>query len=87
MEMPSMFSLIHSHLKIIGADGLCGDGCGCDINDLCCCASDKILNCVPAKKVTCFEACEIPCESGHKTGQTCYQPMQLKEAPDARDNS
>lgn len=38
------------YLQGIGADGLCGDDCGCDITDLAPCDSAGCLDCVPAKK-------------------------------------
>lgn len=48
--------IIISHLRSIGADGLCSYDCGCGFDDLMPCAGDSILGdcsqCVPARKST-----------------------------------
>jgi hypothetical protein len=41
--------ILKNHLKSIGADGLCCDGCGCGIDDLIPCGSDP-SECKLAKK-------------------------------------
>ena len=86
-ESKDMYSVIKQHLKTIGADGLCGECCGCDIDDLCCCESNKVLSCVPAIKKKCSPDCQLDCKTGYKEGNTCYQPMQTatksKEAGEA----
>lgn len=47
--------IIIEKLKALGADGLCGDDCGCGIDNLFPCDS-CCLDCVPAKKaVLCYE--------------------------------
>lgn len=37
-------------LKEIGADGLCGEDCGCGIDDLAPCCCDSVLECEPAMR-------------------------------------
>jgi hypothetical protein len=44
-------NLIKTHLKAIGAGGLCTDMCGCGIEDLAPCQGISVLDCKPAKKV------------------------------------
>lgn len=44
----NVIEIIADRLRLIGADGLCRDGCGCSINDLIPCESDPSF-CVPAK--------------------------------------
>lgn len=36
-----------------GYEGLCGDQCGCDIDDLILCDGTTIENCIPGHKVPC----------------------------------
>jgi hypothetical protein len=50
--------IIIAHLRKIGATGLCGDGCGCDISDLIPCDSDP-SHCQPAIRAKCGPDCEI----------------------------
>ena len=46
-----------AHLKSIGADGLCCDGCGCGLDDLMPCGWERdVSECVPAKR----HACTMP---------------------------
>jgi hypothetical protein len=45
-----MLDIIYSYLRTYGYDGLAGDDCGCQIDDLCPC-ENCCINCVPAYKV------------------------------------
>jgi len=51
-ETMSCKEIITAKLKELGADGLCGENCGCPIDDLCPC-SENCLDCVPAQKKKC----------------------------------
>ena len=48
--MITALSLMIKALQNVGADGLCGDDCGCGIDDLCPCNGD-LLQCVAAKRI------------------------------------
>ena len=69
----NVLEMIKEKLKVIGADGLCKDGCGCGLDDLVCCEADSSF-CVPAKKV-------IAEEPGEDTeiGDVIY--VQLNHTP------
>jgi hypothetical protein len=44
--------IILAHLRKVGADGLCFDGCGCSVDDLMPCGGDTggVRDCEPARK-------------------------------------
>ena len=69
--------IIIAHLRSIGADGLCCDGCGCGIDDLapCCQYAADVMLCEPAKRSIATE------DYAHwKTGDEIFVPME-KEIP------
>ena len=45
--------IIEKYLKENEFDGLCGDDCGCPIDDLMPCMCDSMDSCVPGYKVPC----------------------------------
>lgn len=65
--------IIIAHLRSIGADGLCRDGCGCDIDEICpwLDTCNDWPECVPAKRVTATEAGEY-----WEEGDTIYEEMK-----------
>jgi hypothetical protein len=55
--------IVVGYLKENGFDGLCGDECGCGIDDLAPCECDAIMECKPAYKTPCKgAACDHPCD-------------------------
>lgn len=48
--------MIKAQLVACGADGLAGDECGCELNELMPCESPDLKGCVAAKKLTPAEA-------------------------------
>lgn len=66
--------LLTAWLKEHGYDGLCRDGCGCDVDNLAPCG-EYCGYCVPAYKRTCpgHDKCAInaDCED-LSAGDTCY---------------
>jgi len=71
--------IVEAHLKSIGADGLCCDGCGCGINSLFDCGmdgGDGVPDCVPARRVLCKD-CTERCEHYDACGG-CYKPMEIE---------
>jgi len=63
--------IVIEHLKKIGADGLCRNGCGCGIGDLVACGSD-FSECVPAK----LHKCTPGCDHFFGEGTDYYQEMK-----------
>ena len=71
--------IVIAHIKSIGADGLCCDGCGCGLDDLMPCCGDA-LECKPAKKHICDGTCSGCCatEDESKSGMhACYRPVNI----------
>ncbi|HUX59207.1 MAG TPA: hypothetical protein VMV77_19710 [Bacteroidales bacterium] len=48
---------LREYLEDDGYEGLAGDNCGCELNDLMACGGDG-LDCEPGYKVPCTEECE-----------------------------
>lgn len=72
--------IIIAHLKSIGADGLCCDGCGCGLDDLMPCESN-VLECVPAKRHDCDGGCSGCVSAGpHDRSDNCYRTFVLNES-------
>jgi hypothetical protein len=71
--------IVLAHLKSIGADGLCGDDCGCGLKNLMWCDEAAIRDCVPARHVECKD-CKLPAEeqpdSCEGNGAGCYQALE-----------
>lgn len=62
-KQKQVYEILIDYLKENGFDGLCGDGCGCGIDDFAPCDEDY-SNCVPAylhKKPDC-DKCETKCD-------------------------
>lgn len=57
---PTVSEIVSNYLKENGFDGLCGDECGCPIEDLFLCSPYAGTNCVPGYKnpCDCGEGCE-----------------------------
>jgi hypothetical protein len=68
--------IIIAHLRVVGADGLCCDGCGCSTKDLapCCEYETNILICVPAKSAVATEEGEF-----HAIGDEIFVPMEKED--------
>lgn len=45
--------IVKKYLKDNGYDGLCGEGCGCQISELFCCECPEMDYCQPGYKITC----------------------------------
>jgi hypothetical protein len=67
----NVIKILENNLKVIGADGLCTDGCGCGIGDLAPCG-EWIGECVPAKFAIATEPGEW-----HDVGDKIYIEMEL----------
>ena len=67
----NVIKILENHLKVIGADGLCTNGCGCGIGDLAPCGH-WIGDCVPAKLAIATEAGEC-----HEIGDEIYTEMDV----------
>ena len=65
--MTTVREIVLQHLKSVGADGLCCDGCGCDGTMPC---GEYGSQCIPARKT-------IATDDGdnHEKGDTIYVPM------------
>jgi hypothetical protein len=63
--------IIVEYLRQHGYDGLCGDSCGCGLDDLAPCGGDP-MDCQPAhrRKADC-EACDSVCDAAGE-GEWCY---------------
>ncbi len=77
-----MFTI--SDLEKLGADGLCGENCGCGIDNLRPCDFDpldsKKEDCVPAKHREC-DSCDQSgrCERDARIyGEGCYYPIDME---------
>ncbi len=72
--------IIVEYLKANGFDGLCGDGCGCDIDHLAPCESD-CTGCKPAYKTKCLgKQCKNPCYAYCEAGKTdCFMAEKTEE--------
>lgn len=68
--------IIEKYLRDNGYDGLCGNECGCGLDDLAPCC-DNPLECIPAYKVP------TPAECVETFGETIFWPK--KEPPTAED--
>lgn len=70
--------IVIAHLKAIGADGLCCDGCGCGIDDFMPCGGEvDISQCVPAKRHDCDGMCSgCMSEGDHDSADNCYRKME-----------
>lgn len=72
--MKTVKQILLDHLKSIGADGLCGEDCGCGIDnlapsgDLCC------MDCVPARFVPLKKWCNPDELEDFPDGY--YKPLQ-----------
>jgi len=60
--------ITEEHLKRVGAEGLCCEGCGCWMPDLMPCG-ELSCECAPAVRIKCDDECER-CE-----GSGCMVPM------------
>jgi hypothetical protein len=61
--------IIINYLKANGYDGLCGEECGCEFDDLIACDDRFAFDCVPGYKIKCM--CGGGCDwdmSPHKEG-------------------
>ena len=65
--------IVTKHLKDIGADGLCTQGCGCSVGDLMPCVVPSFL-CAPAKKVKATEPGDC-----HEIGDEIFIPIEEVE--------
>ena len=65
--------IIITHLRAVGADGLCCDGCGCAIDDRapCCEYAADVMICEPARKTVATEAGEY-----WEIGDEIFVPME-----------
>ena len=59
--MINVREIIKTYLKVNGFDGLAGDECGCQIDDLICCDEDP-SNCVPGHKKECTPEESAKCD-------------------------
>jgi len=47
----NVIEIVHKYLEDNNFDGLCGEECGCDLEELAPCDSESALSCVPGYKV------------------------------------
>jgi hypothetical protein len=68
--------IILAHLRKVGADGLCCDGCGCSIDDLapCCEYAADVMTCEPARKAVATESGEC-----WEIGDEIFVPMAQED--------
>ena len=95
MDKPTVKNILVGYLVKHGYDGLCSDGCGCDIDDLAPCC-EYFGDCVPAFKhpngCQC-EGCENLREEWGEYMGGCYSSEPPTAAPkqhtppDSEDNS
>lgn len=80
--------IVEKYLKENGYDGLCGEGCGCQISELFCCEYPAMDDCQPGYKITCpgedkcpiSEDCPAP-----GSGLWCMSTTkQIKEATNGK---
>ncbi len=64
--------IVIAYLKVNGYDGLCGDECGCQLDDLVCCEED-CSNCIPGYKQDCSTCKDTNICDGMKNGE-CVGP-------------
>ena len=76
----NVIEIIQDRLRLLGADGLCRDGCGCSINDLIPCESDPAF-CVPAKGRAMLPEEE---DFGEVRFGIFYEPLSLPNPQDQR---
>ena len=80
--MKTVFEIVKGYLIENKYDGLyndlCGDECGCGIDDLMPCDYDCISKCTPAYKHEC-EKCEVEECEYRDDNFGCYKPEQQKE--------
>ena len=74
-SLDTVRDIITIYLKLNGYDGLCGDECGCGLDDLVACdaACDQ---CIPAYHWTCCPCEEADCEYGCEAAEFkvgCYR--------------
>ena len=71
--------IVRKYLEENGYDGLCGDSCGCGLDDFMPCDAD-CTDCEPAYKHLCPGSDKCPdadtCESGGSVGTFCYGPVK-----------
>jgi len=61
------------YLKAFGYDGLCGDECGCGLDDIAPCGYDVCVGCIPAYRHECEYCKVIECEYREDT-DGCFKP-------------
>lgn len=71
--MTTVREVVLTHLKSIGADGLCSESCGCGVNDLMPCDS-CFFDCYVARKTIAKNDGDF-----YEKGDTIYVPMEAKE--------
>jgi len=70
--------IVIDYLRKNGYDGLCGDGCGCGLDDFAPCDED-FGNCEPAYKVRCHkEKCENKNECDGDDNIGCFKPIKVE---------
>ncbi len=73
--MSTVIEIIREYLKQNGYDGLAGDDCGCEVDDLQPCCSD-CGSCEPGYKVPCSDC---PADGDCEWHMSTEKPAALKE--------
>lgn len=82
MSTKRLSNIVREYLESRGCDGLCGDGCGCGLDDLFSCGYPD-ADCMAAKARPCLgRECPSPCD-GYDGGEplgVCYYPADIPES-------
>jgi len=73
--MKTVRDILIAELKRMGADGLCGENCGCAMDDLPCAFENDITECEPARrKIATAE--DVRVDADFSIGDEIYVPME-----------
>ena len=68
-----VLEIVKKHLKKHGYDGLCGDMCGCSIDDICLC-DENFSECRPAYKIINPDCRNCDSLCADEPADICYKP-------------
>lgn len=76
--------IVLAHLKLIGADGLCAEECGCGLDDFMPCGGDRnVSECKPAMRRDCDGTCNGCLSEGtNDRADSCYRPAETTNEPE-----
>ncbi len=85
----TVLEIIKDYLKKNGYDGLCGEECGCGIDDLAPCGqADNLFDCIPAYKQDTKTCTNTECENYDEVEECdaveCYRPSKQGNEQDAK---